>query len=134
MPNPNIYGFAHEAPGSDSVRQLEKMHQAAQLVNDDLERYNRALADRRQDEAKRRQEEFARKQLEVDRNFKTITDKVQIFGTFSARAFTIGTASLTGFVAAGLAGTTQGGLLTLQMQMLSREIASVFKPVIDATI
>jgi hypothetical protein len=45
-------------------------------------------------------------------------------------AFTMLAGGVTGFVAAGLRGTTEGAALTLRFQILSREIAGVFLPVV----
>jgi hypothetical protein len=49
----------------------------------------------------------------------------------AAAGFAILTGAILGFVRAGLAGTVEGNRLTYQFQMLSREIAGVFMPVIE---
>lgn len=48
-----------------------------------------------------------------------------------ANTFAAGTAVITGFVTAGMAGTLEGNRMTLAWQQLSREIAAVFLPVIQ---
>jgi hypothetical protein len=50
----------------------------------------------------------------------------------AAAGFAILTGAVMGFVRAGLAGTVEGDRLQLRFQMLSREIAGVFMPVITA--
>ncbi len=55
----------------------------------------------------------------------------QAVGRAASRAFTLATASITGFVTAGLAGTAEGEHLRFQFSELSREIAGVFLPVIE---
>src|SRR5262249_54126065 len=47
-------------------------------------------------------------------------------------AFVALTASTLGWVRAGLAGTAQGNLLAVQFQLLSRQVASIFLPTINA--
>jgi hypothetical protein len=53
-------------------------------------------------------------------------------GRKSAIAFAAATATLGGFVRAGVAGTTMGELLSLRMEMLSRQIGSLFVPELQA--
>lgn len=66
----------------------------------------------------------------------TVLEKLQAgaaaFGNKAAWAFALGSASILGFVKSGLSGTTAGELLTYRMQFLSREIASVFLPIVRA--
>lgn len=53
------------------------------------------------------------------------------FAEASKYAFALGITGAIGFVRAGLQGTVQGELLNYRMQLLSREIASVFLPVVQ---
>lgn len=57
-----------------------------------------------------------------------LTKGINAVGVHAQRAFTVATASLTGFVVAGLRGTSMGELLSDRMQQLSRQIASLFVP------
>jgi hypothetical protein len=54
----------------------------------------------------------------------------QEFGKHAQRAFTVASVGVLGWVTAGLRGTTMGEALTQRMSLLSREIASVFLPMI----
>lgn len=58
----------------------------------------------------------------------------QGFHVWAGRAFTVATVGLMGFIRAGLQGTAEGEVLSLRMQELSREIASVFLPTIHKVI
>lgn len=60
----------------------------------------------------------------VGRGIQSITSAAQV-------GFGIASASILGFVRAGLQGTMQGELMQFQMQQLSREIAGVFLPTIN---
>lgn len=53
-------------------------------------------------------------------------------GGVAAMGFAVLTGAVMGFVRAGLQGTVQGEMLQMRMQLLSREIAGIFLPVIDA--
>lgn len=58
------------------------------------------------------------------------TRKLEAVGTFAGISFGIASASLLGFVRAGLQGTGVGAQLNYQMQVLSREITQLFLPAI----
>jgi hypothetical protein len=67
----------------------------------------------------------------INRNqINALTGAMAKFGTVARLALAGATASVVGFVRAGLSGTVEGNYLSLQWQMLSREIASVFLPLI----
>jgi hypothetical protein len=75
---------------------------------------------------------------EVEQKLKTTKGTAELveagikkIGHTAKYAFAIGTASILGFVRAGLQGTAQGEMLHYRMQMLSREIANVFLPTIN---
>lgn len=61
---------------------------------------------------------------------KSWAETTNIAKTFT-NVFAIGSATILGFVTAGMAGTVEGNRMTLAWQMLSREIAGVFLPVIQ---
>lgn len=61
-----------------------------------------------------------------------MTAGVQAFASVAQTAFAGAVASVTGFARAGLQGTAEAARLSVQFQFLSREIASVFRPVVDS--
>jgi hypothetical protein len=71
---------------------------------------------------------------QVKTQLEAVQKGAEAVGKVATVAFASASATLAGFVRAGLAGTTAGEALSLRFQMLSREIASLFLPAIRATI
>jgi hypothetical protein len=69
-----------------------------------------------------------------NRGLARVQESLAPVSTMTGRAFAVLTAGVMGFVYAGMRGTVEGNALTLRFQLLSREIAGVFKPVINGII
>lgn len=70
----------------------------------------------------------------VQKIVSSATAAVQAFGARAQLAYGIASASIMGFVRAGMQGTYQGERFGVVMGFLSREVASIFKPAIDGVI
>ncbi len=73
-------------------------------------------------------------QTASERQFESMNKTLDKIGRNAKYVFAAATGGVLGFVLAGMRGTAQGEMLAFRMQMLSREVAGVFLPVIERAI
>ncbi|HYE21320.1 MAG TPA: hypothetical protein VEA69_22935 [Tepidisphaeraceae bacterium] len=100
-------------------RQMEDMSDAGEKVGTEMKQQFRSMS--------RDLEESKKKADQLKEAYATVAGGMRT-------AFAAASLTLTGFIRAGLQGTSEGNAFALSMQQLSREIASLFLPVIRSAI
>lgn len=119
-----------EAAGQDAVNTaVAGVKERLQALDPVIGQFARTFA-----EAFVAAQQQAARMAQAQRELATVTGMTAERQRQLAQAFSLTAGPLMGFIRSGLQGTAQGELLSLRMQMLSREIANLFLPAINAAV